>query len=295
MRAIVPIREINRRIPEAGRIRIGKKATTSTGKEAPQAIGEFRFTSHDSEALDQIAAMYGGTVRPWSDAKAAEGQFEVCTDASEIRIVLPPDPLGGSPIYELWGGGGCERRCDGETCTIVTAGPEGPEPSEIPCVCVAKQEMACKVTTHLAVLLPEVRFAGVWRLTTHSWNAVQELPGMVDMIQAQQGRGLSYATLAIKHRRSVQAGKTRKFLVPVLGVPASLEQLVSDGNRVGQIGAETPALPEPEPVDVDAEVIDAEVVDACPGCSEDVKDGRPVKKIAGVLWHSECDRPAVAS
>lgn len=229
-RSVVPIANISRRIPEAGRIRIGVKT-----ERAMKSIPEFRFTSHDREALTQIAEMYGGNVVPWSDAKAAPCQFEVITAASEIRVLLPPDPLGNTPIYEQWGGGGCERRCDGLTCQMLQQGPDGLEPVDVPCMCAASGEMVCDVKTRLAVIIPEIRFAGVWRLDTKSWNAAQELPGMVDMIQAMQGRGLSYATLGIKARRSVVAGKTKQFNVPVLGVGASIEQLAAGAARLGAL------------------------------------------------------------
>lgn len=229
-RAVVPIGNLSRRLPEAGRIRTGVKS----GK-AMRAIPHFRFTSHDEAALQQIADMYGGEVRSWSDPKAAAGQFEVLTEAPEIRVVLPPDPLGGSPIYELWGGGGCERRCDGMTASILQQGEDGLEPVDVPCICAAKGELACDIKTRLSVILPEVRFAGVWRLDTKSWNAAQELPGMVDMIQQMQSAGLAYATLALKHRRSVAGGQTRKFITPMLGIPASIEQLAAGHARLGAL------------------------------------------------------------
>ena len=253
-RSVVAIADLTRRVPEAGRIRIGQK----TDRGAPKAIGEFRFTSHDRKAIDQIATLYGGTVKDWADPKAAAGQFEVVTDATEIRVVLPPDPLGGTPLYELWSGGGCERRCDGVTATIQQTGPEGPEPTDVPCLCAAKGELACNVTTHLSVILPEIRFAGVWRLTTKSWNAATELPGMVDMIHEAQGAGLQYATLALKHRRSTTGGRTRKFLVPVLGVDATVEQMVSGDTRLLALPAtDAPALA----AGCDDDEIEAELLD----------------------------------
>ena len=254
--SVVPISQLARRIPEAGRLRIGQKGA----KGQPQAISTWRFTSHDREALTQIAALYGGSVVTWSDPKAADGQFEVITNVSEIRIVLPPDPLGGSPVYEMWGGGGCERRCDGETAQVMRTGPEGPEPTDTPCICSAKGELACRVTTRLNVILPEIRFAGVWRLDTKSMNAAQEIPGMVDMIQAAQSQGMPYATLSIKHRRSVVGGQTKKFLLPVLGTAVSTEELaggqanlhgIARGDAAGELGQGDP----------DDEVVDAELVD----------------------------------
>lgn len=232
----VPIAQINRRLPEAGRIRTGKKTATRNGREAPTALREFRFTSHDREALDQVADMYGGEVKSWSEPKAAPGQFELLTSATEIRVVLPPDPLGGTPVYERWSGGGCDRRCDGLICTTQVQGPEGPEPTEVGCLCAAAGEMSCDVKVRLNVLLPEVRFVGTWRLESKSWNAAQELPGMVDMIQSLQGQGLSYATLTLQPRKSVSGGETHNFVIPVLGIPASLEQLAAGASQLQSLG-----------------------------------------------------------
>ncbi len=275
-RSVVPVAQLQRRVPEAGRIRIGEKRATSGGKSRPAAIGEFRFTSHDRSAVEQIAAMYGGAVRDWSDPKAAAGQVEVVTDASEIRVVLPPDPLGGTPIYELWGGGGCERRCDGVTCTTYRQGEEGPEPVEVACPCDAGGALACNVVTRLSVILPEIRFAGVWRLDTKSWNAAQELPGMVDLIHQAQGHGLQYATLSLKHRRSTMAGQTRTFLVPVLGTDATVEQLAAGESALKSLPTATPGERTQTPAlasgDPDNDVVDAELV-------EDLIDAALVKRV----------------
>lgn len=257
-RPVVPIANLARRIPEAGRIRFGVKS----GK-AMKALDTFRFTSHDEEALSQIAALYGGDVVPWSDPKAAEGQHEVITDTGEIRIVLPPDPLGGTPIYELWGGGGCERRCDGVAAEIVTRGQDGAEMTQVSCLCTANGSMACEPRTRLSVILPEIRFGGVWRLETKSWNAAQEMPGMVDLIQTMQERGLTRGVLALKQRRSVVAGQTRRFTVPVLGVDETLNALASGAAQVGSLPA--PAMAELAP----APVVEVEVVEGEPMASED--------------------------
>lgn len=283
----VPLNNLRRRIPEAGRLRMGVK----TGR-AMKAIDTWRFTSHDKVALEQIADLYGGAVKAWSDPKAAEGQFEVITDASEIRIVLPPEPLSG-PVYELWSGGGCERRCDGEHCETMQRGPEGPEPVEVPCLCSAAGALSCDVKTRLSVLLPEIRFAGVWRLDTKSWNAAQELPGMVELVQSQQGNGLSYAVLAIKPRRTVTNGQTKRFLVPQLGIPQSLEELAAGMTRLGALPAtEAPALEagEPDDVVVDAEIVDSPDPQGCSLCGEVLGDEPLVKGTPGdSKWvHKAC-------
>lgn len=281
MRAVVPIANLQRRIPEVGRIRTGIQSTGTSraGKKytAPKAIDTFRFTSQNEDIIGQVADLYGGTPGPWQSPSGP--QFEVVTEANEIRIVLPPDPLGGTPIYELWGGGGCDRRCDGLTCQTVAKGPDGPEYTDVPCICSAKGEMACSPHTRLSVILPEVQF-GMWRYeSAKSWNVAQELPGMIDLVSSLQTRGLTHALLALEHRRSTAAGETRKFTIPVIRVPHSFDQLAAGDARVGSLGDGTsaaPALaageaaipspvePAPDPVPspaADSDIVDAELVD----------------------------------
>ena len=229
-RAVVPIAHRPRRLPEAGRIRTGVKTA-----KAMKAIDTFRFTSADRQAIDQLAERYGGEVKPWSDSKAAPNQWEVVTESSEIRVVLPPDPLGTSPVYELWSGGGCDRRCDGVTCTTVTTGPDGLENTDIPCICSAKGQLECEVKTRLSVILPDVRFTGVWRLDTKSERAAAEMPGMVELVMQMQEHGLPYAVLALKPETSMRGGKRRNFIVPTLGLPQTIEQLAAGHARLGAL------------------------------------------------------------
>ena len=73
---------------------------------------------------------------------------------------------------------------------------------------------------------------------------------MVRMIHGLQSEGIQRAVLRIERKRSVQAGQTRKFPVPTLGLDASIEQLMAGENAVGRLQAA--AVPEigagPKPV-----------------------------------------------
>ena len=230
-RAIVPVANLQRRLPTAGRIRTGVRGA----KGAPTAIDTFRFTSADEEAIRQIAATYGGEAKPWQGAPTP-GQWEVITTASEIRVVLPPDPLGGTPTYELWSGGGCARRCDGVTSAVMQSGPDGGEMVDTDCICSAKGVMECSPHTRLSVILPEVRFAGVWRYeSAKSWAVAQELPGMVDLLLSLQDRGLTRGLLAIEARKTVTGGKTHRFTIPVLRVADTFDAVLAGAARVGTI------------------------------------------------------------
>jgi hypothetical protein len=245
-RAVVPIVNMNRRLATLGRLRMGVKVPViRDGKQAmkngkpvdrPKSIDHWRLTSHDRDVLGQVAAIYGGEVVPWVEPKADPDQFELITGSNELRVVLPPDPLGGSPLYEMWSGGGCERRCDGETCTRMVRGPDGTEPADVACLCANEGALACEPYTRLNVILPEVKFGGVWMLASKGWDAAQELPGMVALLAQMQGRGLTEGVLRLEHRRKVVGGETRNFPVPVLALAESMDVLAAGGARYG-VGA----------------------------------------------------------
>lgn len=300
-RAIVPMHELTRRIPLQGRIRMGEYVPDSKSKTGfrPVRLSRFRFTSADKEAICQIAALYGGTVKPWEKAPTP-GQFQVTIKERAVNISLPPDPLGDGPIMELWSGGGCLRRCDGVEVVTNT----NPEPQ--PCICDKNQRRECDVKTRLNVILRNVRFGGVWRLDTGSWNAAHELPGSVDLVLLVQDRGLPCGQLVVEERKQVKDGKTKLFNVPVITagdlsidelasglgtvhalgtVPAPRELEAGDGRTVGEAsesesGVDAPEGPEgasgapDDDVDVvggeraapvvDDEIDDAEIVEEGP-------------------------------
>lgn len=271
--APVPIRHLARRMPRHGKIKIGELVKARSGKTMPAAIEVFRFTSNDRGAIEAIAERYGGTPKVW--AGGPNGHWEVKTDAREIPIALPPDPLGGTPLYELWSGKGSERRCDGEVCEVLRSGPEGPEVVEVACICAQRNRLECKVKTRLTVILREIAFGGGWLLETGGKNAAEELPGMVEAVQAVQARGFVSAVLALEKRTTKQEveGKpiVHHFVVPVVRPAVTLEALAAGGGRVGLGSPASPeALPPPSTED---EVVEAEVAlrMECNLCHESVE------------------------
>ena len=248
-RPVIPIASLSRRLPELGRIKDGVKVA---GKGQPKAIDTLRFTSQDPKALAQVAAELGGEVVAYKDPKSTD-THELITPVAETRVILPPDPLGGTPMYELYSGGGRERWCDGVTCEQWRKGPDGPEPYEVACLCAAAGELACKPTIHLSVILPFTRMGGTWRWTTHSYNAAVELPGMVDAIQSLQSKGLTRGVLRVDSRTQTIAGVTRHFKVPVLGVDATADELAAGQATFGAVGAGAPvAITTPAVAEIEA-------------------------------------------
>lgn len=235
----VPIHELEGQLATMGRIRAGRKTRSRSGRVVPEALHTFRFTSSDESALEQVAAIYGGTVRPWSD-QASPDRFELFSDASEIRVALPRSAL--TQWYELWSGGGCQRRCDGVTVTLLQgAGPDGGESLEADCMCAQRGEMACTMQTRLSVLLPDVRLLGTWRYDTKSAIAAGELKAAVELIEAVQLQGIQRGVMRLVER--VGQGRRRQFTIAQLGLDESLDGLIAGAGRIAALPGRSSATP----------------------------------------------------
>lgn len=233
------ILNLQRRLHERGRIRTGKKVATSGGSQRPEKLAHFRFTSADRHALDQAAALWGGEVTAW-DAPAGK-QWEVFSECDDIPVVVPPADFGFSQFMELWSGGGCQRRCDGDTEQI-TGGA---------CLCTAEDQQVCKPTTRLSVILPDIPGLGLWRLESHGWNAAAELAGTLDLIMPAGGAGrLLPARLRLQQRSAIVDGKTSRFAVPVLDIDMRMGELATAARTIDFVTGEIAPGPSFTPVPV---------------------------------------------
>lgn len=205
------------RVQEHGRIRFGVK-----GARYPKALNTFRFTSPDKVAIEQIAEIYGGDPQPWSDRSARiQNQFEVITEASSIDVWVPPDSVSCS--YEMWTAAGCQRRCDGETCTLLDV--EEPQP----CVCLAKNLRECKPKTRFSVVLPAIDFGGVWRGESGSWDAMEEMTSMMSLIDAVRDHGQPFliCRLILQDMKKTTKGETHRWKYPKLIPTDSMQNIVT--------------------------------------------------------------------
>lgn len=215
----MPIIDMQKRLVEVGRVRMGKRSD----KGVPQKLETFRLTSRDQSRLAEAARLYGGTVSAWEERP---GEYEVVTDTAELPILLLPGQAL-SQWHELWGGGGCQRRCDGVTDVI----------SDGPCVCDGESgDRKCKPTTRLSVMLPDIPGLGVWRLESHGYYAAVELAATAGMLEQATARGqLLPARLRIDQRRQVKDGKTTLFAVPVIDIDVRLPDMLAGGQGVSAL------------------------------------------------------------
>lgn len=229
----MPIIDMQRRLREAGRIRIGAKTTTKSGKVVPTKLTGFRFTSQDEASIRAVAEAYGGDAKKWEDAPLGD-QWEVMTASTAIDIILVPSGLGFTQWYEMWSGGGCKRRCDGERDVI----------SDGPCVCTP-EDRECRPHSRLSVILTKIQGIGVWRLDTQGWNAAMELRGAIDLLEVLgRSHNMVPARLLLTQRASKKPGEqTLKFAVPVIDLNVTVSELTAGSSAP----ALTPIAAEPTP------------------------------------------------
>jgi hypothetical protein len=217
----MPIIDLQRRVHEVGRIRIGHQIPTTKGTR-PAKLETFRLTSASHALIDEVADLYGGTPNQW-EAPAGQ-QWEVITTASVLPVIVPPTELAFSQWYELWAASGCQRRCDGATATY----NDGGNIQEGECLC-DPDNRECAIHTRLSVMLAKLNGLGLWRIESQGYNAAAELQGAVHVIEMAARRGeLLPAVLRLEQRVTKRPGQgTRRFAVPVLDITVTPAQLFS--------------------------------------------------------------------
>ena len=237
-----PMLDVQKRHAELFRVRLGERRVAANGKERPAALdGQIRITSPSAEVIEAVSDAYGGVTSAWND------QYQVYVDRSELPIVVLPGQscqqwweqwrhkVGGMPV--------CTHRCDGEM------NYQTGEPCTCPPVEERTGDQACKPTTRLWVMLPEVRVMGAGRLETHGMVAAETLPQSVLVLQQALARGdLVPATLRI--RRVESSGKS--YVVPQVEVVGlSLAELSGAAARSPQLPAGEGVVPDlttPSPI-----------------------------------------------
>jgi hypothetical protein len=206
------ILQLQARLHESGRIRIGQQVPTGSGRKRPAKLDAFRFTSQDKRALEKVADLYGGQIRRWEEAPVGE-QYEVFTNTAEIRVAVPPERMGLTQSLELWSGGGIVRRCDGQR-----------QQTDEPCLCAAladdDPQPRCARHTRLSLMLADLATSGLWRLDSQGYYASEELAGAFELAQLLQqatGRAILPGWLRLEQREIRRPGEPkRQFAVPVL-------------------------------------------------------------------------------
>jgi hypothetical protein len=259
----VSILELQKRFQTLGNIRTGRQVESATSKTGwrPDKLDTFRLTSRSKGLIQQCADKWGGEVEPW------DNQWEVITKADTLPVVVPPQDPENMNWYELWGTSGIQRRCDGET-DIIGRGP---------CRC-KPEDRQCTATTRVNLMLPDIEGIGVWLLTSHGWNAAQEMLASVELVMSYMQRTghLPPASLVLEQRekripdpRDPAKRVTAKFAVPVLRIDLAVGDVIEApaiGPSVDPVGAlPQPTHPDAEPGET---VVEPTVIDITPAVED---------------------------
>jgi hypothetical protein len=244
----MPILTLQQSMRRLGRIRMGAKGSktvTKNGKkvevEFPRKIESWRMTSASRDLLEAAAAIYGGEVGEWEGSPNGT-QWELFTEADAIDVVIPPGEMAFSQWFEMWSGGGCQRRCDGTSEQLSDSAcmcPADPEDR----IAAAQKGEACKPTTRLFVIQPHLPDVGLWHFESHGFYAATEIPGTINIIRAAAANGtLIPARLRIEQRTSKANNETLRYAVPVIELPTLTPHALMTGEVVGgQLPSGTPA------------------------------------------------------
>lgn len=257
----MPVLDLQRRAYQSGRIRLGQVVATGKQDKAGKAIMRpvklwtFRFTSPSRYQIDAAAEAYAGEVCPWDNRGRKE--WEVVTAADELFVAIPPAADAISQWYEMWTGGGCQRRCDsqreqksGGPCLC----PHAEDPDDEDLVDRMARErarlsklmppQACGIKTRVSVVLPDLPDVGVWRLDTGGFYAAGELIGKAELMALCRDRNLFLpARLWIHHRVDVVGGQTRKYPSPALEIQKTFRQVATGELESAGWAAQLPAAP----------------------------------------------------
>lgn len=255
----MPIVDIQRRFRELGRIRTGEQVATGKTyqsgprrgqpKMRPTKLPRFRLTSPWQHLIEHAAEAFGGDPRPWHNDGTGGDEYEVVVDVDSLPVIIPPGDFF-EQWYELWTGGGCARRCDGKRQVLVD------QPCRCPEDVFERQEKAaknppeaCKPTTRVRLMLPDVADVGIWRLETHGFHAAAELGGAAGLVEAAVRLGTMIpADLRLQAREGARrpGEQRKKFYVPAITFRGTLGPVL-DALGVLESGATMPALVGMEP------------------------------------------------
>lgn len=230
------IRGLQTSLAEMGRIRLGQRVPTAKGGNRPAKLDTFRFTSPARALIEEIAALYGGTVSDFTGEGVRGKQFEVTTEQNVLPVYVPRQKI--DPFYESWARGVCTRRCDGVHDLI----------HDNPCDC-NPEKRACKPTTRVNLMLADVSGPGYWRLESHGIYAAMELSQLALLIAQVEiplpAKLLLEARQRKFYNRKEEKVETHDWFTPVVILDRiTPRMLVTGGEAVERaVGAAAPSGP----------------------------------------------------
>lgn len=192
-----------RRMPRIGKVRLGIKAKTKSGKSYPKAVDHFVVQADKSTteaAAEAFHEAYGAQAR----------SLDIMFPTDDPREFFPQS-------YRRYGSSsGLICRGDGRIATQLN--PDTGELIETTCdpsACEWQLVGHCRPIGSLQFLLPDVAGIGVWQIDTSSINSIINLNSGIDFVRRLTGGRIALLPLRLILRpREVQvAGKLKTIYV----------------------------------------------------------------------------------
>lgn len=245
---IIGFTDLQRRSLQIGELRIGTSVASASGKgRTPKRLDTYRITTGSRATAEGAAAIYGGTVAPWSERK---GMWEVITDRTELQVWVPPRGEAVDSWMEAWDGPRCLAKCDGKMMVRPERKPcmcphpaDSSDPAQVQAAREKRMSMAamrppqaCRPMTRYNVSITELPGAlGVFKLVTASESAAVESADSGDLLALARERGVYLPAIArISWRTRIGDGKP--YPVPSLQIGASMQQIASGELPAGPAG-----------------------------------------------------------
>lgn len=252
-----------RRLPRLGKIRLGVKKVSKSGKEYPSEVDYFVVPP-------EVAAVYG----------EKPTQLDVMFPTEDEHVIFPQS-------YKWYVSQGLRCRGDGETAmrrfadlakgdrTALENGTTHQDNDlvRVACPCPLLESGECGENANLMVLLPKVSLGGVFQITTGSFHNIVRINSCIDYIRAVVGHiSLVPLTLTRQAEELQYEGKKAKHYLLQLILNVNLEEAgrLRENARLILQRTERLVLPAPEP----------EPEPIAPGLAEPVGEPDPVEE-----WH----------
>ena len=182
-----------RRLPRAGKIRLGIKKTTGGGAEYPAEVNYFILDPQtpseleNKKLIEMFHKLYG------EQPKSINIMFPL----SDTNLIFPQfyKRYGKSTMLQCKGDGEFAKCATEEFSKDLERAKLTADdlPTDIKVICKGREcpyykSKACSEVATLQVLLPDLPGSGVWQITTGSYNSIVNINSCLDYIRAITGR-----------------------------------------------------------------------------------------------------------
>jgi hypothetical protein len=217
-----------RRLPRLGKLRLGIKKTTTAGVEYPSEINYFKMDPSTPSELEnknllaEFERLYGkepkminvmfplpdpGIIFPQFYKRYANGVLRCKGDGEEADCISKELAAGLTILSDSTEMGGVRVKCLGQDCPYY-------------------KSKKCSESAVLSFLLPELKGAGVWQITTGSFHSIVNINSCLDYIRAIAGR-VHMIPLQLERRETeiIYEGKKSKHYILQININADLPTL----------------------------------------------------------------------